>query len=72
MNIQPIAADIYAGDPILCYRIHVLFLLIRGPIWPHATVRDDEKRRGWLAKKRGQTHKPQTPYAPVSSFGQGR
>ena len=36
MNIQPIAADIYANDSILCYLVHVLFLLLRGPAWPHS------------------------------------
>ena len=67
MNVQPVAADIYANDRSLCYRIRVLFILIRGPIWPHATVRDDEERRCWLASKRGQTHKAQTPYTAPSA-----
>jgi hypothetical protein len=43
MNVQPIAADIYANDCSLCYRIHVLFLLLRSPDRLLSTVRDDEE-----------------------------
>jgi hypothetical protein len=67
MNVHPIAADIHAGDRSLCYRLQILLLLIHGPTWPHATVRDDEEKRCWLASKRGQTPKAQTPYTAPSA-----
>jgi len=54
IDVQPIMANIYPNDPCVCCFGHALFVLFRDPEWPHSTVRGDEERRCWRAKKRGQ------------------
>ncbi len=31
MNVEPVSAYIYSNDPTVCYLLHALLLLIRGP-----------------------------------------
>ena len=67
LNVRPIMANIHADDRRLYYRIQGPFLLILGPAWPDAPIRDDEERRCPLAGKGDQTHKAQTPYTVPSA-----
>ena len=67
LNVRPIMANIHADDRRLYYRIQGPFLLILGPAWPDAPIRDDEERRCPLAGKRDQIHKAQTPYTAPSA-----
>ena len=72
MQVKPIARDVQANDLRLCYSVHALFLLVRGPWRPQSTVRDDEERRCRLSLSVVMPQGTCAMHRPVAGLRQGR
>ena len=72
MNVEPIARDVQADDLQVWQSAHALFLLVRGPSRPHATVRDAEERRCGSLRRVVLPQGPQRHHRPVAGPREGR